>query len=83
MIDFQIQNETQPDAQARLGTNGPGFLSRVWWWAAERQGSVGEPYLSPVVAGDEEPLIDQEVAGGGSRSRSAAILGRLLTREAV
>ena len=49
---------------------GPLYAQGIWWWAAERQGWIGEPYLSSVVTGEEEPLIAQEVAAGGSRPQS-------------
>ena len=41
---------------------GPLYSDGIWWWAAERQGWVAQPYLSPAVAGEEEPLIAQGVA---------------------
>jgi hypothetical protein len=48
---------------------GPLYAQGIWWWAAERQGWIGEPYLSSVVTDEEEPLIAQEVAAGGSRAQ--------------
>lgn len=48
---------------------GPLYAQGIWWWAAEREGWIGELYLSPAVTGEEEPLIAQEVAAGGSRSQ--------------
>ena len=44
---------------------GPLYAAGIWWWAAERQGWVAQPYLSPVVAGEGEPLIAQGVAAHG------------------
>jgi len=41
---------------------GPLYADGIWWWAAERQGWVAQSYLSPIVAGEEEPLIAQGVA---------------------
>lgn len=44
---------------------GPLYADGIWWWAVERQGWVAQPYLSPVVAGEDEPLIAQGVAAHG------------------
>ena len=44
---------------------GPLYADGIWWWAAERQGWVAQPYLSTVVASEEEPLIAQGVAAHG------------------
>lgn len=43
----------------------PLYVDGIWWWAAERQGWVAQPYLSPVVTGEDEPLIAQGVAAHG------------------
>ncbi|MCJ7510545.1 MAG: hypothetical protein MUP14_06635 [Dehalococcoidia bacterium] len=51
-----------PDGTRLKIVLGPLYSDGIWWWAAERQGWVAQPYLSPAVAGQEEPLIAQGVA---------------------
>ena len=36
---------------------GPLYAQGLWWWAAERQGWIGEPYLSSVVTGDRKSVV--------------------------
>jgi len=65
---------------------GPLYAQGIWWWAAEGQGWIGEPYLSAVIADGEEPLLAQEVAAGASHSGSPAWsswAGSLSREEAV
>ena len=54
-----------PDGTRLKIVLGPLYAGGIWWWAAERQGWVAQPYLSPVVAAEEEPLIAQGVAARG------------------
>jgi hypothetical protein len=51
-----------PDGSELRLVLGPIYSDTMWWWAAERQGWVAQPYLSPAVAGEEEPLIAQGIA---------------------
>jgi hypothetical protein len=60
-----------PDSTRFKIIMGPLYAQGIWWWAGETQGWIGEPYLSPVVGGEEEPLIAQEVAAGGNLSQSS------------
>ena len=54
---------------------GPLYADGIWWWAAERQGWVAQPYLSTVAASEDEPLTAQGVAARyqpqGDRNPSA------------
>lgn len=54
-----------PDGTRLRIALGPLYADGIWWWAVERQGWVAQPYLSPVVAGEDEPLIAQGVAAHG------------------
>lgn len=54
-----------PDGTRLRIVLGPLYADGIWWWAAERQGWIAQPYLSPVVVGEEEPLIAQGVAAHG------------------
>jgi len=35
---------------------GPLYAQGIWWWTAEGEGWIGEPYLSPVVGGSENTV---------------------------
>ena len=51
-----------PDGSELRLVLGPVYSDTMWWWAAERQGWVAQPYLSAVAANEEEPVTAQGVA---------------------
>ena len=61
-----------PDGTRLRIVLSPLYADGIWWWAAERQGWVAQPYLSPVVIGNEEPLIAQGVAAQGRGRKTTA-----------